>query len=291
MQEKQSRKEQILEKLKNKYRLVVLDEDTFEEKAVFKLNRLSVIVGLSMFFVVLTSVIVATIAFTPLREYIPGYADVNTSRNLRKLYNRVDSLEGAMEDRYAYIETIQEVVKGDFKDKRTNKTDVRDSIYNPAIMDEILENEKILRNNPNIQNVDVATGIGKQNGSLQRIAFFKPTDGGVISAPFSPANQRYSITIATPQNQPIRAILDGTVIMANYSIETGYTIGIQHQNNIISFYKNCLSLLKKNNNFVKAGETIATTGSTRPNAKPQFQLELWYNGIALNPAEFISFKQ
>ncbi len=289
MQEKQSRKEQILEKLKNKYRLVVLDEDTFEEKAVFKLNRLSVIVGLSMFFVVLTSVIVATIAFTPLREYIPGYADVNTSRNLRKLYNRVDSLEGAIEDRYAYIETIQEVVKGDFKDKRTNKTDVRDSIYNPAIMDEILENEKILRNNPNIQNVDVATG--KQNGGLQRIAFFKPTDGGVISTPFSPANQRYSITIATPQNQPIRAILDGTVIMANYSIETGYTIGIQHQNNIISFYKNCLSLMKKNNNFVKAGETIATTGSTRPNAKPQFQLELWYNGIALNPAEFISFKQ
>jgi murein DD-endopeptidase MepM/ murein hydrolase activator NlpD len=283
MQEKLSRKQQILEKLKNKYRFVILDEDTYEEKAIFRLNRLSVLVSVSTFLVLLTIGIVALIAFTPLREYIPGYADVNMSRNIRKMYNRVDSLEEAMEDRDAYIEMIQDVVKGDFDDRRTTKAEANDSIYDPSIMDNKQANEKKLRENLEAQNVDVALGIGSENDGLRRIAFFKQ--------PFDARTQRYYATISTQQNQPIHAILDGTVIMATYSIETGYTIGIQHRNNIVSFYKNCVGLLKKNSNFVKSGETIATAGTTNPNTTPTLRLELWYNGIALNPADYINFKK
>jgi hypothetical protein len=101
-----------LKRLQNRYRLVVMNDDTYEEVVTFKLSRLSVYVTLSTFFVLLTGLTVALIVFTPLRMYIPGYGDVNTMRELRELKMRTDSLHQAMEYKDRYLNDVKSVLQG-----------------------------------------------------------------------------------------------------------------------------------------------------------------------------------
>jgi hypothetical protein len=102
-----------LKRLQNRYRLVVMNDDTYEEVVTFKLSRLSVYITLSTIFVLLTGLTVALIVFTPLRLYIPGYGDINATRELRELKMRTDSLEQAVKFKDQYLDNIKNVLQGD----------------------------------------------------------------------------------------------------------------------------------------------------------------------------------
>ena len=102
-----------LKRLRNRYRLVIMNDDTYEEVVTFKLSRLSVYVLLSTIFVVLTGLTVALIVFTPLKLYIPGYGDVNNTRELRELKIRTDSLEQAVRYKDQYLQNLKGVLGGD----------------------------------------------------------------------------------------------------------------------------------------------------------------------------------
>ena len=101
-----------LKRLQNRYRLVVMNDDTYEEVVTFKLSRLSVYVFLSTVFVLLTGLTVALIVFTPLKLYIPGYADLNNTTELRELKIRTDSLEQEMRYRDQYFQSLRNVLQG-----------------------------------------------------------------------------------------------------------------------------------------------------------------------------------
>lgn len=101
-----------LKRLQNRYRLVVMNDDTYEEVVTFKLSRMSVYIALSTIFVLLTGLTVALIVFTPLRLYIPGYGDINATRELRELKMRTDSLEQAVRYKDQYLENIKNVLQG-----------------------------------------------------------------------------------------------------------------------------------------------------------------------------------
>jgi hypothetical protein len=101
-----------LKRLRNRYRLVIMNDDTYEEVVTFKLSRLSVYVLLSTIFVLLTGLTVALIVFTPLRLYIPGYGDINTSKELRELKMRTDSLEQSMQQKDQYMNSLRSVLQG-----------------------------------------------------------------------------------------------------------------------------------------------------------------------------------
>jgi hypothetical protein len=101
-----------LKRLRNRYRLVIMNDDTYEEVVTFKLSRLSVYVLLSTIFVVLTGLTVALIVFTPLKLYIPGYGDINTSKELRELKMRTDSLEQSMQQKDLYLNSLKSVLQG-----------------------------------------------------------------------------------------------------------------------------------------------------------------------------------
>ena len=101
-----------LKRLRNRYRLVVMNDDTYEEVVTFKLSRLSVYIVLSTIFVVLTGLTVALIVFTPLRMYIPGYGDMNVTRELRDLKIKTDSLEQAMQHKDQYLLNLKNVLQG-----------------------------------------------------------------------------------------------------------------------------------------------------------------------------------
>jgi hypothetical protein len=101
-----------LKRLQNRYRLVVMNDDTYEEVVTFKLSRLSVYVFLSTVFVLLTGLTVALIVFTPLKLYIPGYGDINNTKELRELKIRTDSLELEMRYRDQYFQALQNALEG-----------------------------------------------------------------------------------------------------------------------------------------------------------------------------------
>jgi hypothetical protein len=101
-----------LKRLQNRYRLVVMNDDTYEEVVTFKLSRLSVYIVLSTIFVLLTGLTVALIVFTPLKLYIPGYGDVNNTRELRELKIRTDSLEQSVKYKDDYLQSLKNVLQG-----------------------------------------------------------------------------------------------------------------------------------------------------------------------------------
>jgi len=101
-----------LKRLRNRYRLVVMNDDTYEEVVTFKLSRLSVYIGLSTIFVVLVGLTVALIVFTPLRYYIPGYDDLKIGREYRQMKYKVDELEKQAQNQATYIENIKKVLQG-----------------------------------------------------------------------------------------------------------------------------------------------------------------------------------
>ena len=102
-----------LKRLRNRYRLVVMNDDTYEEVVTFKLSKLSVYIGLSTIFVVLVGLTVALIVFTPLKYYIPGYDNLRVGREYRQMKYRVDSLEKEVSFQARYIDNIKKVLNGD----------------------------------------------------------------------------------------------------------------------------------------------------------------------------------
>jgi murein DD-endopeptidase MepM/ murein hydrolase activator NlpD len=129
----------------------------------------------------------------------------------------------------------------------------------------------------------------RHSGSIADFYFFSPVKG-TISSLFNPIANHFGVDISTPKNEPVKATLDGKVIFSDWTLETGNTITVQHSNNIISTYKHNSVLFKKVGNFVAAGEVIAIVGNTGELSNgPHLHFELWYNGIAVNPKDFINF--
>lgn len=113
--DKEKHKGRNLDRLNHKYRLVIMNDDTYEEVTAFRLSRMSVYVALSTLFVLLVAITVATVVFTPLRYYIPGYGDLRQRKEVLQLRMRTDSLERAITHRDQYLENLKNVIGGNIK--------------------------------------------------------------------------------------------------------------------------------------------------------------------------------
>jgi len=276
-------------KLSTRYKLVILNEDTLEERASFNLRPLKVFVTVGLTVILLIVLTTILIAFTPLREYIPGYSDVKTKRMLYNLVLKSDSMQNALNARDGYIENIRNIVNGDVPTEVSNKKPVQ-----PAKFDTIKTLKKSAADaalRSEIENSDIYTlGVSNSNSSgISGFLFFPPMKGTVTNR-FNAASKHFGIDIAGNANEAIKATLDGTVILANFTGETGYVIAIQHSNNLLSFYKHNSALLKKAGDFVKAGDVIAVIGNSGElTSGPHLHFELWYNGAALDPQKYVAF--
>ena len=287
----EKKKKKWIRRLKNRYRLVVMNEDTFEEKASFNLRPLNVFVAVGIGIILLITITTFIIAFTPLREYIPGYADLKTQRRVYSLLMKTDSLQKAVTDRDRYIDNFKKVMNGEIMSEgETPKSDVKnkyDTIHKLYKSSE----DSLLRKEMESQDRFSLT-VGEQASlanSISSFLFFPPVKGS-ISNRFDPVNKHYGIDIVADANEAVKATLDGTVLLSNFTSETGYVIGIQHSNNMFSFYKHNSALLKKAGDFVKAGEVIAVIGNSGELSEgPHLHFELWYNGSPLDPQKYISF--
>lgn len=288
--ENQKKKKRI-EKLKRKYRLVLMDAATFEEKVSFRVTRLGVFLSVATTIILLISVTVYLLAFTGLREYIPGYTDVTLPKKIYTLQQTTDSLERVFRQKDLYIANIKRIIQGDTVHEMAQP--MQDAFINyDTITLSLSREDSLLRAEYDEQtkyNLFQNRMYNYTQSDLGYINFFPPLKG-LITRSFNPQMDHYGVDLVAGTEQAIKATLDGTVIFSGWTIETGYVIGLQHRGNLISIYKHNSSLLKNQGAFVNAGETISILGeSGELSTGPHLHFELWFNGRPIDPEEFITF--
>ncbi|MDD5508263.1 MAG: M23 family metallopeptidase [Bacteroidales bacterium] len=299
MAEKRSLKRKWIQKLRNKYLLVIRNEDTYEVKLSFRLSRLNVFIALGLTAIILVVLTIFLIAFTPLREYIPGYMDVDMPRQMYALQLRADSIEREFRQRSLYFENLKNIIEGndmtEFYQKATANAGETDTAINYSeIQISHSREDSLLRLEFERQGRYLAgssEGLlpADEGNEMPDFLFFTPLNG-IITSRFNPDIGHFGVDLVSNKNEPIKAILDGMVIFAGWTLETGHVITIQHQQNILSVYKHNSVLLKKEGNFVKAGDVIAIIGeSGELSTGPHLHLELWYNGNPVDPTDYIRF--
>jgi murein DD-endopeptidase MepM/ murein hydrolase activator NlpD len=283
------------DRMKHTYRLVIMNNETFEEKGSYKLTLLNVYIVVSTILVVFFVIVFSLVAYTPLRKYIPGYGDGNMDKEVLALTKELDALEKEFNAQKAYADNFRKMLVGDV----TTEEDI-DQEVEPMAPDSSLnitpsENEQSLRNEIDLKEVGEAakkgraTNLNARDVPLEQLFFLSPINGE-ISAGFMPDKKHYGVDVLAPKNTAIKAVMDGYVFISDWTLETGNTIGIQHANNIITFYKHNSALLKKVGSFVKAGEAVAIIGNTGTlSSGPHLHFELWHRGQPIDPTAFIQF--
>ncbi len=288
---KQNKKGKRIEKLKRKYKLVLMDANSFEEKLSFRVSRLGVIILTASLMLVLIMLTIYLIAFTSLREYIPGYIDVTLPKNIYDLQQKTDSLENVFRQQDIYIKNLNRLISGETTDEievpsRSGYANYDTITFSISSEDSMLRAEYENQTKYNLYQNNLYNYIPRNLGNIN---FFPPLNG-IITHSFDPSQDHFGVDIVANTSEAIKATFDGTVIFSDWTLETGYIIGIQHKNNLISVYKHNSSILKQQGTFVKAGETISIVGqSGELSTGPHLHFELWYNGKPIDPEEFISF--
>ena len=284
---KNSRWKIFTDQLRNKYRLVILNDDSFAEKFSLRLSPLGLIILLGSVTIVMTTLVISLVAFTPLREYIPGYGNVDDRKDILSLSAKADSLENTLAARDWYINNLLNVFSGktegrtakpakDSTGKYTN-IDIKPSDQDMKLRSDIESNQ--------LESTSDKVSANKIN-ALSNFFFFTPIKG-IITTSYNIKEGHFGTDIAAKENEFVKTTLDGTIIFAGFTTEDGYVTQIQHNNNITSVYKHQSSITKKVGDFVQAGEPIGVVGNTGENSKgPHLHFELWYNGFAINPQDY-----
>ncbi len=284
-----NKKKKIVDKLKNKYRLIVFNNSTYEEVWGLKLSRLNVFTIFGSAAIGLTTIVILTISFTPLREYIPGYPDGNMRLEIISNVQKLDSLEYEIKIRDRYFNNMKTIIRGEVPE---NYAYSKDSLVESKDVNfKKSENDSLLRKQIEKEELFNLSMFASTNEKidLSKIYFYPPVKG-TVSAKFNPDISHYGTDIG-PQNNVVLATLDGTITLATWTVETGYVIQIQHENNFMSMYKHNAELLKVVGDRVEAGEAIAIVGNSGElfSTGPHLHFELWHDGRPLNPEDYIDF--
>ncbi|MCB0382824.1 MAG: M23 family metallopeptidase [Psychroserpens sp.] len=285
---KKEKEKRIAKKLLHKYRLVVLNEDTFEERFAIKLTRLNVFVIVSISTILLVASTIFLIAFTSLKEYIPGYSSTALKKKATELNYKTDSLQQVIDLNEQYYASIKRVLTGDVSTVEFN----RDSIIDAASID-----VDQLDLTPTKEDSLLREAVDKEDkynvfeaiSSNTNFVLFPPVNG-TISEAYNIKEKHYAVDVVVAQDTPVKATADGTVIFAEWTTQTGYVAIIEHSNDLISVYKHNASLTKQQGDLVKAGEVIALAGNSGElTTGPHLHFELWNRGYPVNPTNFIDF--
>jgi murein DD-endopeptidase MepM/ murein hydrolase activator NlpD len=281
-------------KLRRPYRIVVINPFTFEEKRKWQLTRMNVFVVMVLLVFTISLATYAIIAYTPFKYSIPGYPtkqeEFRTERLDRENLERLDKLLLEIEQKDAYINNILSTIQGKVTTLPSDSVDLSGQTTNVEFTSSqedsllrlmVAEEERLNLSRPLPQGARF---------DLANVLLFRPVDGK-LSNSFNKYDGHLGIDIIAPKDEPVKATLDGTVIFASWTPDNGYVIQIQHSYSLISVYKHNSVLLKKVGEVVRAGEAISFIGNSGELSEgPHLHFELWQNGQALNPSDYITFQ-
>lgn len=290
----------LVDKIKSQYKLLVLKEDTSLEKLSFVAPLWTLISMVIAFLLIVLVLSIVLLRFTPLKDFVIEGNPNTYRKELLKAYSRIDSLDQVSAANELYLlnlkkvlggtvgESIEEAVKRDSEQLVESKKIANESPQSKRYS----EDEAVLKSllelkNPVLSEVNIGPRV--KETSIADYTFYSPVKGVVTNA-YDKQARHFATDIATKMSEPIQSILDGHVIFSSFTPSTGYVIIIQHSDNLISVYKHCAALLKKEGVFVKGGEVIALAGNTGElTTGPHLHFELWYNGNAVNAEDYINF--
>ena len=269
----------------NKYRFVIMTDDSFEEKFSLKTNRLNVFLFLSFFTLFCVVATFILITNTSLREFVPGKESEEVQREIISLVLRSDSLMARLENQQLYFENFKTIIGGkiplDSSITIDNKNIEKKPSFERSVEDSLL---RVL-----VESNETGMINLKNNMKNELFAFFTPVFG-VVTDTFNLKAKHFGIDLVAKENARISSVLDGVVVISDWNPQTGYVIGVQHKNGFLSLYKHNSMLLKSVGDYVNAGEHIAVIGNTGEfSSGPHLHFELWLDGVAVNPKNYILF--
>ena len=285
---KKKQNNSFLKKLINSYKVVVSNEDTFEERLSFRTNKINIFFTLLVYSTILIAFTISVVFFTEVREMVPGYSSSELLNKAVFLTQKTDSLERELELNNKFYNSIESVLSGKtdqviYKDTlasnnnyyELNQTTISAS-YEDSILRRYVEQEDKFN-------------LTKNELVIENKMFFSPIKGE-ITQKFDPSNNHFAIDVAADIGTAVKSVLDGKVLFSEWSVDTGHVLIIDHGENIISVYKHNSKTLKTQNNFVKAGEVIAYSGNQgNLSTGPHLHFELWKNGTPINPEPLFNF--
>ncbi len=278
----------FLSKMRFRYRVSVMNENTLEESWFVRLSRFSVFLWFSLLVFVTFISLTLIITFTPLKYYLPGYiGDENRSHIINESMT-VDSLLSQVNMQSAYLNMIREVISGSIKvDSVASLDSVALKKRAEVLMEKKRVEEEFIEAYEEEEKFNLASLSYKENENV--FVFFRPV-AGVISSGFDMEDKRYGTSIVTAGNESVASVLPGVVINTSFTFNNGWEMTIQHEDGYLSVYKFMTQVLKSQGNNVRAGEAIGFCGSKNQNKNAgNFYFELWRNGKAINPEEIIVF--
>lgn len=285
MAKTREKRKQLAKTLFSKRRLVLLNENTFEETFSLRLTWMNFFLVATLGAVLIIFCTTLIIAFTPLREYIPGYTSDKLRRDATNLAIKTDSIQQQLAYNEAFIKGIQQAIKGDIELLDTSKDSiVKTGELVQTVNLEASPSEKNLRE---VVEKDEKYNLAQTSKTVKKMVFFTPVFGQ-ITAGFNLEKKQMGVQLAVEPNQPIKTVLSGNVLFSGWTPQEGNVLVLRHQEGYTSMYKNDFILTKKTGDRVMSGEVIGIMLSEKEGAK--FTFELWKDGVAVDPLQFVDFK-
>ena len=286
---KDKKKNSFWNRWRFKYRFVILNSENFEERLSFNISRLNVFLLSCVTITLLMGGTALVIAFSPLREYIPGYTSTNIRRQVVTLNQLSDSLNTELINRERYLQNIKNIIEGRDIDTNTSSSWKRMSAQEETTVDRTPEDSLLREQVEAEEKFNFFGTTNMDNQSVENLLFFVPVKG-LVTQSFNIEDEHYGVDIVTKENELIKSTLSGVVVFSSWTSETGNVIAVQHENNLLSIYKHNSVLLKDQGERVVAGEAIAIIGNSgKWSSGPHLHFELWYNNNPVNPEQYILF--
>lgn len=284
-----NKKQSFWKKWRFKYRFVVLNSETFEERLAFNMSRLNVFLLTCVSLTLLIGGTTLIIAFSPLREYIPGYTSTNIRRQMVNLNQLSDSLKIKLDSRERYLQNIRNIIEGVPVDTTNFYVPENIIVQNDGEVGRVYEDSMLRERIESEDRFNFFSSESSENLTLEKLLFFKPVDG-LVTQSFNADEKHYGVDVVSKENELIKSTLGGIVVFSSWTSETGNVIAIQHANNFVSIYKHNSALLKQQGETVTVGESIAIIGNSgKWSSGPHLHFELWHNNQAVNPENYILF--
>jgi murein DD-endopeptidase MepM/ murein hydrolase activator NlpD len=276
---------------REKYRFAITNDHTFEEVWRITLTRYNAFLLVTFLIVFLIGSTTCLIAFTNLREFMPGYPDVTMRKNILMSAIRLDSLDRELALQEKYFENLSAIISGTKPVEPYQQPDSgRD--YKLIVFHKSPQDSALRARVENEERYDLNLGPSSSENitSLAGMHFFPPVKG-IVSGRYDITTKHFGTDIVTKPKALVSSALDGTVIFTGWTMETGYVIEVQHPNNIVSVYKHNATLLKETGDLVRAGEAISIVGDSGEmyTSGPHLHFEIWYKGSPLDPEKHILF--
>ena len=277
-------------KLKHKYRLILMNDSSLEEQISFRFSALDVITVLTIGCVLLFVFFLLLVGYTPLNEFVPGKASSSLHKELIAITLKTDSLEKKLLVNELYLKNITAIVNGEDPINISTENTLVLSASETELSFKKSKEDSLLRLAVEAEdNISISLTDKKDNLDMESMLFFSPIKG-VVTNGFDRKKNHFGTDIVAKQDEPIKCVFDGVVVISHWTSETGNVIGVQHANGMFSLYKHNSILFKRAGEYVKSGEVIAIIGNSGElSSGPHLHFELWHKGTPVNPENYISF--